>query len=391
MKTKKLLAILLVIAMATMLCVSAFAEPAGPNVTGTEESQAAAAITKELKMPVGTNTPAATFSFHFDGTPSIADQSVTFTAADTGSDSGDVKTVYKTTGNFVPSAASFGHAGRYEYTVTETANTYTAADTEKMTYSQAEYKVTIDVANGAKDGDLYIKNVAVQQIKEDDGTASPTNDKVDPSVPGADDTDGNAFKFSNIYVKTAEEDDTDTTDPENPKDPNPENDGTGLYVAKVVSGDMGDKTKAFTFNVKVTAPSLSSKAGYTAEIVDVNESGKVLRTLTFTSGTAKTVELADGQRLIFNDLDIGAAFEVSESAAEGYTAVVSGTGTVAEGVSTGRVAEASDNVTVTNTSNDDSTTPTGILMNNLPYIILLLLVVGGLTGYIVSKRRREQE
>ena len=48
MKTKNLLAILLVIAMATIFCVSAFAEP---NATGTEANQAAAAITKELKMP----------------------------------------------------------------------------------------------------------------------------------------------------------------------------------------------------------------------------------------------------------------------------------------------------------------------------------------------------
>ena len=141
-----------------------------------------------------------------------------------------------------------------------------------------------------------------------------------------------------------------------------------------------------------------------------------------TKGTAKTVniggdatfKLADGYKLVIPELPDGAKVNVTENLNTGtdleqlntYKAsfIVTDNGTAQDAATVGDAgaALAATEVTVndadtgsnaaafTNTSTYEPT-PTGILMNNLPYIILILVVLGGLTGYVASKRRREQE
>ena len=46
-----------------------------------------------------------------------------------------------------------------------------------------------------------------------------------------------------------------------------------------------------------------------------------------------------------------------------------------------------DDVAYTNTFDDASVSPTGILINNAPYIILALVAAGGMTFYVVKKRK----
>ena len=121
-----------------------------------------------------------------------------------------------------------------------------------------------------------------------------------------------------------------------------------------------------------------------------------------------TENLADTGKIVFKVLPAGTKFNVSESLtginnADKWTGAVvvkdigdandQGTaGAISGAIGTVADTDTQNTTAFTNTySGGDDTTPTGILMNNLPYIILLLVVLGGLTGYIVSKRRKEQE
>lgn len=188
-------------------------------------------------------------------------------------------------------------------------------------------------------------------------------------------------------------------DPDNPtKDDDNDN---GLGVKKIVTGELGDKTKGFEFKVKVTAPALSTKTSYTAVIAEPGD--KRSEVMTFTSGTEQTIYLAHGQELVFTDLDVGAAFEVQETDSDvaasnteknKYTAktkkVLNGGEATQEETGaakvSGTVSEKSDLVAVTNTRNSE--TPTGIVINNLPFILMIAAVLGGFAAYIAARRRR---
>lgn len=91
---------------------------------------------------------------------------------------------------------------------------------------------------------------------------------------------------------------------------------------------------------------------------------------------------------MFNDIDYGAKYIVTEDdyTAIGYTA----SGEVENAaVVSDSTANAAD---VTNTYDDDKDeTKTGITMNNLPFIVLALVALGGLVAYVVVRRRNADE
>ena len=102
-----------------------------------------------------------------------------------------------------------------------------------------------------------------------------------------------------------------------------------------------------------------------------------------------------GERLVFTDLDVGATVKVAE---ENYgddfiqTAVFNDTGATYNPTTATdyTVAETASELQVTNESKND-TTPTGILIANLPYIVLALVAIGGLVAYVVVRRRNADE
>ena len=134
-------------------------------------------------------------------------------------------------------------AGKYEYTVTETAATPAIADTEhqKMIMSQAEYTMDVYVSNG--DNGLEISNIIVNKTKNDKGTAD--TGKVDIS-----NTDKNGFNFTNTYVQEA----GTGTDPITP-DPDYTTYGS-LNVSKTIDANNGtlDTAKQFDFTATFTFP-----------------------------------------------------------------------------------------------------------------------------------------
>lgn len=382
------------VAMVAALCLTMSAVAFAANATGTQQNPATATIVKELQIPGGTTTPTASFSFTLASesvdAPVIADKTVSFTAEDHATGTGDVLKVYKTADLF--SAVVWPHAGEYVYTVKETANTYAAGADETLTYSHAEYKLTVVVVNGENDGELYIKEIAAQLMKNDAGE-TVTDGKVDPNP--TEDEQGNpsvgGIRFVNTYVKGKNV---------NPDDKNPE-DGM-MRIEKVVGGDIGDKKTPYAFSVSAVNPSIVPAADKTVK-------ARVFDKATNTYGEEivisenTEVKLAHNQTLVFMNLYAGATvsfketdataiakYEVSASVMNGHAAenTYNKTAVTETGITVSPLFEDKAVATVTNTLNYQN--PTGVIIDNLPYVLLIAVALIGLAAYLIVRRRASQ-
>ena len=440
------------IALALLLCLNmALPALAADYSEGTDAANPArAALTKILKMPVETPTPTANFIFTFDkvgmneptdnsttalaGMPTIPNMTINYTgAAGDGTTiiDGDVKNVVKQTGNFLASitpAMWVNGEGVYKYTVTESTTSNIPIgdpDLEWATYSTASYDVEIWIDRDST-GTLFPRYVVVRIIpgSEDEyyiDNGTPANGKVDPTPDGGKTTPGtpptieedfSQVIFTNNYWKT---DGGGPTDPET----------SALEIIKSITGIGSDPTKYFTFSVKVTLSSaipptaIQTYKAYVmlgSNVVTSAANGTMSGTdatggyFMFTSGTERTgINLTNDQRLVFVDLPIGSNVEVFETADTQYrpsyqrtfagtgefTAAVNTTfGFPRPGTGTGydpgphrTIAGASANkATFTNTRS--GATPTGILVDNLPYIALLGLSLVSLVGLVAYKSRK---
>lgn len=412
MKQNKTIKVFLTLALTLTMCMSSLTTvfAAGGSIYGTEENPAQAAITKMLQMPEGTITPAADFTFAFakksvDGNtadadlatmPEITDKTISYTSADVGTTTAGLKSVPKETDNIFDTL-TWPHAGVYTYTITETADTYTASTGETMTYSGGEYDITVYVENGTN-GNLYIGAIGTTiEIKDNSGQTE--GDKVDPT-PGA---DGEYSKliFTNTYTKN-----NGGTDPV---------DDSVLSISKMVAGDMADQSKYFVYDLTVTqAATLPDTTTYKVYVVEgntvlttiptANYSGTVSNDGTYdyiqvTAGTPVTVNLKHNQRLSFTDAAVGTSYVAVEAAAADYTPSVSivvngGTpntvnGTINTSLSTNTqlIGEAANSADFTNTYKE--VTPTGISLNNLPFLMMIVLAAGALTAFVVVKFRKK--
>lgn len=418
MKQKKTLRVLLTLALALTMCLgsftTAFAAPAD-MLSGTESDPVNTVIAKEFKMAEGTITPSVTFTFNFakksvDATtvtdasdptntlmPAVAAKSVSFTSADTATAIGGVITLTKDTTSLF-NIADFTHAGVYTYTVTET--TGSAAG---VTYSKAEYDVAVYIANGASG--LYIAGVGTTIKKDNDGNAS--SGKTSTTTPGSVTGTFRAMTFSNSYVKGG-----GGGDPKVPADQE-------LAISKTVSGNYADKTKYFPYTVTVNKTSFgttSTYKGYVVEngaVVTAAANGTVGGTdangayINFPSGTGTTVNLKHGQTLAFVDTEVGVTYVANELGAADYTpsyivttdgtAAAAQTGTVGTALSTGTqsIVESAtpgtgvplNGAAFTNTYK--TVTPTGISLNNLPFIMMIVLAAVALVGFVAVKSRKK--
>ena len=389
----KVLSAVLALVMCMAMGTTAFAA----NSTGTEGTPATATIVKELQIPGGTTTPAATFKFtatsETTDAPTIAEKSVTYSAADTAADG----KLYKTVDLF--GDATFKHAGVYVYTVKETADTYVAGDKEVMTYSGAEYKLTVVVKNG-EDGP-YIAEIAAQQMKDDKGNEIAAETKVDPNpTPDSDEKPvSGGIRFVNTFVKGGSIVNPDP-DPEKPDGGDKTNPADSLMtIAKNVTGDIGDMVTPFEFTVSASNPAIAPEADQTVKARIYNADGTYGDDISIGANTK--VELAHGQKLVFLNLYAGATVsfkETDEIAIEKYSvSATTKNGDAAEqsynkdaatnsGISVTPVSEKKASATVTNTL--ESTSPTGVIINNLPFIMMIVVAAAGFVAYIAAKRRR---
>ena len=230
---------------------------------------------------------------------------------------------------------TFPHAGLYEYTIRETAGTENG-----ITYDTAAYHLNVYVVN-EENGNLEVRSITAEKdgAKQDE------------------------LSFTNTYRKNS-----------------------SLTISKSTEGMHADKTKDFEFTIKFERAATESDEidVYTGIIGDETVNCKV--------GEETTFELHDGESLVFDCLPAGTHYVVSEIAEEdGYTpsikVVENGVQTLEttvsekEGISSAKtgitlVGEGTNKVEFTNTYQDIALT--GIALNNLPFIILIILAIGAL-------------
>lgn len=400
-----------------------------------------AAITKLLQTPFGTEVPAMDFVFivepiSFNGAPNVdaasagldrsvvseADNSVTITFDGTqkliGTENGISTFFLESDGLF--NVEGFAKAGFYEYKITEKSNTYQPHnDAEAIVFSEASYTVRVWVIQ--KDENLEIVFIGVIQTMKDNGdTDGLTDDKMNPT-PGGDgeDREHSAMAFTNKYMRINLPEDIEELEKLDPLDPT----HSSLFINKEVDGNFASTTQLFDFNITLTVPGLITgfaEGPFTATIVNVGENGE----LSDTGSTADTREvyaglttnfkLSHNQRLVFVDTPVGTSFVVGEAAAPGYeiSAAVSGNDSV---VTVGPTAMGVGLMLDTSTKDKDGFTieenlfvgqtgssveflnnmpdnlPMGINMNNLPFIGLIALALGGLVIFVVIKSRKTED
>lgn len=283
---------------------------------------------------------------------------------------------------------TYPEAGKYEYTVkeTQTADPIVAnSEHEKMIMSQAEYTMDVYVTDGATGTE--ISNIVVNKVKDDEG--QPENGKVDIG-----NTDTNTFNFTNTYVQEA----GTGTKPTNP-DPTYNENGS-LKVSKAVVNANGTTTTPdaeFEFIATFAFPN-GTNTSTLGGIKDAN-GGDV----TLAEGGTYTFKLKANENMKFTGVPVGTTITVKESAAKNYKGsaeiTINGTkltpvaatsyNTELTVVNSQKLGQKQNTVDVTNTYNDVPVT--GIIMNTLPYVLMIALCGVALIAFVGFKRRRLQK
>ena len=378
--SKKMLAVVAAGAMTMGLAMPAFAAGAGEETTKVTQAY----ISKTYNTEVG---KAMKFNFTATQNTSSADlvksevactiPSISFTDSETGT----TKKVSEEAIKF----ATFNEAGKYEYTVKETASepAITNSEHEKLLMSKAEYKMDVYVVENPV-GTFKVDQIVVNKTKNDKG--ADEGGKVDISG----DKTKNTFNFVNTYVQEA----GTGTDPTTP-DPDYKKNGA-LKVSKTIDaqGETPSTTDSFSFTAKFVFP----------EGTDANTLGGVKGNeadVSLTDGTC-TFSLKHGQNMKFTGLPVGTKITVKETGAVNYkgSASVVLNGGDAKIVAAGKyhedltavdgnkdkLGQNKNTVDVTNTYNHVPTT--GIIMNTLPYVLMIALCGAALFGFVAFKRRR---
>lgn len=350
-------ALLLAATMIMGMSTTAFAQETTslPTVeTGTEESSATVSITKDFEMAEGLSIPTVTFAFNAEkvtqDAPDATIQAIQYGESD--SKGNAVNGKYTISKAAEISFGAFSHAGEYTYTITETKG-----NAAGITYSEEKYTLRVQVAN-KQNGGFFVKNITANK-----GTDGNKVDKI---------------LFTNTYRKNA-----------------------SLVIEKNTTGDSADKTKQFdftiTFTKSATEDSLSEFTG------TITRKGGTTEKVTCTNGTAD-FKLADGDKLTFANIPAGTKYKVTEKGEkDGYTAYVKVTdngvqgevvnGTDGEDLASSEngnyIGEKENKVEFENKYNDVPIT--GIILNNLPFILMIGVAVLAFGTLAVLKKRRRSE
>ena len=311
---------------------------------------------------------------------SVTIPDISFTTAQTGTTKQRAKVKFP----------AYKEAGEYEYTVTESQTAdpaVTNGNHEKLIMSGAEYTMDVYVTENEKTSALEISNIIVKRTKDDAGQNANG-----VKVTDIGDDDNNGFNFTNTYVQEAG---TGT----NPTDPDPDYKKYGsLDVSKIIQTDAADTVdanKEFDFTATFTFPAGTNAAtlGAKATIGD---------STTTITGASYIFKLKHNQNVKFTGLPVGTKISVTESATPNYkgSAAVVINGTTQDPVTATKYDEAltvsdkslgqkKNTVDVTNTY--DYVPTTGIIMNTLPYVLMIALCGAALMAFVAFKRRRLQK
>lgn len=327
-KTKKLFACLLAAATTFAMGATAFAAGTQQPVEGKVH------FISEYKLEGAGTSPAETFQFTIEneGVTDAADGVTTAnmptpTLGTAAYSAGDASTEGNKK-NVEVTLPTYTSVGVYTYNISQTAGT-----TAGVTYDAVPVVMKVTVLN--QDGGVGVSTVSFTK----NGT------KLD-----------DAAAFTNIYTANT------------------------LSVKKTVSGDLGDKSKYFDFEVTLTGQDGKQYGASYAVTGGSNGSNPA----TVTIGTPATFKLKHDETITIANLPAGITYKVEEVNVDArYTTTVNG--------ASSKVAQGTTSATAVNANYENSygaTVDTGVNLTNLPYILVFLgvLFIAGIA--LVSRKRR---
>lgn len=328
---KKSLSLALVLILVLTMSVAVFAA---------DNQEASFNLTYKLEN-ADTSNPAETFTFTFTngqvtdaaaGTvaPSVPDVTVSFDAGSATVD-GLQKQVSVALGG-----VTWPSVGIYTYDVTQKAGT-----TAGVTYSNVTAKLKVTVAWDEASSTYYTAFVTLSLADEDnDGQ-----------------TDTKTANFENVYSAGS------------------------LSVTKNVAGNLGDRSKEFNVRVTFTAPEASVVNSTISYVVD----GETETIAPVWDGNTASVQIAlhHEETVTFTNIPYGVTYNVEEDSYknDGYDTTYSDN-------KTGTIGKAADTVTITNTKGTD--VDTGIVLDSLPYILLIAVALVGVVAFTAKKRTTDR-
>ena len=340
---KKLLSLALALIMVLTLSVAVAAEDPADMTQVTIDVTYTATNT-------GTTSPAETFSFSVVKTsvshaaagvttedmPNIAVGGVAFVEGEAAQGGTMVKPMTIT----LPPVDDFPSVGIYTYTIQPQAGT-----TAGVTYYAENIRLVITVIE-AEDGQRRIAAIHTESGEPGDTTKS----------------DDIEYTYS----------------------------AGSLAVKKLVTGNLGDRDKEFNVTVTFTAPA----------------NKEVKSVISYTDGTTKTIEtsawtekngskqaevtiaLKHDETVTFTNIPYDVTYEVVEA---DYTSEANGKYDAAKYDFTDtakKVDSESDTVTITN--NKGTTVDTGVVLDSLPYVLLIAVAVVGVVAFTAKKRTTDR-
>lgn len=274
------------------------------------------------------------------------------------------------TGNITVSLPTYSKVGEYVYTITESEGNVAGVN-----YSTATYKMHVYVVNS-----------------------------------DAENTQGSVLQCKVRFDKITTGENGETTDKKINSIENTYDAGT-LTVTKKVTGSMGDRGQAFSFDVTFTAPAgkiLKSEVtvGGTAAAVTAGTGCSYSgNKITFAeNATTATVSftLTDSDSIVFTNVPNGVTYTVSEAKFGDYTTKVGLDDAAATSVAvndnnkivssgTFKASTEKSTLSVNYINNNGALVDTGVILDNVPYIALLAIVAIGGVALMLNKRRRDEE
>ena len=440
-RTRNYVALLLAFLMCVSSVLPAFA--ANNPITKTDEdgyitsdpdAPVPAVITKNLRMPTGTNTPEAEFIFvaralnkdgrtdatTLAGMPGLRNLSVTYpNSGERVEESPDVWSIKTETENIL-GEVSFNTlgAGIYEYEITESAILSKviniASEDHHLFHSDAKYILTVYVDNHPEnEGQTYVFGVGARRVE---GIDPETNKPIGPKVDMR--PDGHGMIFANAFVKQ--------NSPDNPEpdiigeDPDEWGKDVTFTVSNTVTGPFANLNLPFVYTITMTGPDIHNDMKwpeyYRAYIV---ENGKVIdpeknavsgliggpddndnRYIKINPLGVTTFTLTNGQTLVFVDTPVGSKYNITQAAQTDYIPSYTittntrvgdkATEGAGEPIITGvqRIEEPTNSADFLNTR--ESVIPAGLSLANLPFTMMIVLGLGGLVAYIVVGMRKRR-
>lgn len=361
---KRLLSIMLALMLMLSMTATAFAADGKVDPTPVTEVW----LTKTYNDNIG---HAAKFSFDIvgneegDNRPLLRIASIEYTAIEHGG-SKSLPLVFD---------LSAAEPGTYEYTVSENQDGAINTDREKLVMSQASYTVQVRVER--KDGELVITDISVTQISNPDNPDSD-GQKVDAGNPG--DGNANGFNFVNTYAQVA-----------GPEDPTK----GSLRISKTVENGI-DSEQQFSFRVSFTYPN-----GITNPFIPMVSFNGGRPTALEATKLSSEFTLKDTEYAVFTGLPIGTVVNVTETGTQNFTPsatlILNGVNskpvnaTVGADLEiTGKPLGAKENsIAVTNTY--AYAPATGVILNVMPYVLMVAIAGGMIVLFTVMKRRKAQD